>query len=201
MKILTIIPDQKLKRKNYLVFATISLFLLLIAIILQFTIPLGGHVTYTDVAVLLWPISAGVIAGLFLFGGLISKLWIDNLEYIINDERVTIKKGILTKIEQNIPFRAVTDFQLHRSLFDRLLNIGSIRIQTAGQSNSPTGYEGNLAGLRDWQNLLEELRSRVKEFREQQKEESTATEPSDDKETLKLILEEVAHIRKLLEIK
>ena len=201
MNILTIIPDQKLKIKNYLIFGTVTLFLLLIAIILQFTIPLGRHVNHSDVAIIVWPVLLGLVIILFLFGGIISKLWIDNLEYVINNERITIKKGILTKIEQNIPFRAVTDFQLHRSLFDRLLNIGSLRIQTAGQSSSPTGYEGNLAGLREWQNLLEELRARVKEFRERHEDESDQAGIKQDKDNVEQILAEVTKIRKLLENK
>ena len=32
-----------------------------------------------------------------------SKLWINNLSYIIKDSSITIYKGIFTKIEQNIP--------------------------------------------------------------------------------------------------
>lgn len=201
MEILKIAPDKKLKTKNHLIFLTISLFLVLIAVILQFTIPLGGHVRYAQVAVILWPITLAVIFSIFLFGVPISKLWIDNLEFVINDERITIKKGIITKIEQNIPFRAVTDFQLHRSLFDRLLNIGSIRIQTAGQSATPTGYEGNLAGLREWSNLLEELRGRVKEYREQRQDEFTKPAGTNQKDLTAQLLEEVKHIRKLLESK
>ena len=40
-------------------------------------------------------------------------------------------KGILTKVQKNIP----------------------IRIQTAGQTQTPTGYEGNIARIVDWEGL------------------------------------------------
>ena len=56
----------------------------------------------------------------------------------------------MTKIQQNIPYRAITDYILHRSIYDRMLGLASIRIQTAGQIQTPTGYEGNLAGLPNW---------------------------------------------------
>ncbi len=194
-------PDKKLRTKIYLIFTSISLLIILIAIILQFTIPLGGKTTYAQVAFILWPIAIGVIFGLFIIGIPIALLWIDRLEYVIDEERITLKKGIITKIEQNIPFRAITDFQLHRSFFDRFLHIGSIRIQTAGQSATPTGYEGNLAGLKGWQSMLEELRSRVKESRENSNSETKNLVKSDEPDKLTAILEELKQIRKVLENK
>jgi uncharacterized membrane protein YdbT with pleckstrin-like domain len=89
-------------------------------------------------------------------------LWVRNLKYEIEEDKVTICKGILTKVQKNIPYRAITDFMVHRSLFDRFLGIASIRIQTAGQSQTAVGYEGNLAGLKDWADLHGRLRARVK---------------------------------------
>ena len=38
----------------------------------------------------------------------------------------------LTKKEQNIPYRSITDFVLKRGPFDRYLGIGTIQVQTAG---------------------------------------------------------------------
>ena len=91
-------------------------------------------------------------------------LWIKNLAYVIEEDRITVHKGILTKIQQNIPYRAITDFMLHRSLHDRFLGIGAIRIQTAGQTQTMTGYEGQLAGLVQWNDLLQQLREKVKKL-------------------------------------
>jgi len=86
-------------------------------------------------------------------------LWIKNLSYSIEEDRIVIHKGILTKIKQNVPFRMITDFMLERTLYDRFLGIGSIKIQTAGQTQNSTGYEGKLSGLIDWERLHEKLRS------------------------------------------
>ncbi|OPX33911.1 hypothetical protein B1H10_04785 [candidate division KSB1 bacterium 4484_188] len=103
-------------------------------------------------------------------------------------DRITIHKGILTKVQQNIPYRSITDFILHRSLYDRFLGLASIRVQTAGQSTTATGYEGNVAGLLNWEPLIQDLRGRVK---------SVLTHlPMED--TLQNILEEVRVLRKLV---
>ena len=91
---------------------------------------------------------------------LFSKLWIDRLSYIIKDSSITIYKGIFTKIEQNIPNTKVTDFILHRDLFDRFIGIGSIKVQTAGASGA-VGYEGKLDGVLDYQEVHSNLRDKL----------------------------------------
>ena len=112
----------------------------------------------------LWPITLGLILIMWAITAPIVALWIRNLTYVIEEDRITIHKGILTKIQQNIPYRAITDFMLYRSLYDRFLGIGAIRIQTAGQSQTVTGYEGQLTGLLEWDDLLQQLREKVRKL-------------------------------------
>lgn len=200
MEKISLKPDAKLKLKSYLILLTISLYLVLIGAILQFTIPLGGQVTHSKLAFVLWLIALGCIFLIWIISVPIIILWIRNLEYHIDEERITIHKGILTKIQQNIPYRAITDFMLHRSLYDRLLNIGSIRVQTAGQTTTPTGYEGNFAGLIDWENLLEELRLRVKKYNEIHHVQSGKIDIIQPEQDLfAALLKELKSIRQLLE--
>jgi len=119
------------------------------------------------------------------------------MNYSIDLERISIHKGIITKIQQNIPYYAITDFILQRSLFDRFLGIASIRIQTAGQSTTPTGYEGNLAGIKEWNQLLNELRARLnKESANTIKTNDMSINSSDDK--LSDIISELKEIKELL---
>jgi uncharacterized membrane protein YdbT with pleckstrin-like domain len=154
-------PDKKLLTKQWLVLLTISVFLVFIAIALQLLIPLEEGVASNQVAIILWPITIGIILLLWAISAPIITLWIKNLTYYIEDDRITIFKGILTKQQQNIPYRAITDFILHRSLYARFLGIGAIRIQTAGQSPTATGYEGQLSGLVQWDDLHQQLRSKL----------------------------------------
>lgn len=196
-------PDKKLLTKQWFVLLTISVFLVFIAIALQFLIPLEDGVTSSQVAIILWPITIGIILLLWAISAPIITLWIKNLAYYIEDDRITIFKGILTKQQQNIPYRAITDFILHRSLYDRFLSIGSIRIQTAGQSRTATGYEGHLSGLVHWEDLHQQLRSKLKTLHPIAEAtavaESVSVLSSDDK--LQQILEELKAIRKVLENK
>ncbi|NQT74330.1 MAG: PH domain-containing protein [Chloroflexi bacterium] len=196
-------PDKKLLTKQWLVLLTISVFLVFIAIALQFLIPLDERVTSSQVSIILWPITIGIILLLWAISAPIITLWIKNLTYYIEDDRITIFKGILTKQQQNIPYRAITDFILHRSLYARFLGIGAIRIQTAGQSQTATGYEGQLSGLVQWDDLHQQLRSKLKLLHPIAEAtavaESVPKLSSDDK--LQQILEELKAIRKVLENK
>ncbi|NOZ75187.1 MAG: PH domain-containing protein [FCB group bacterium] len=194
-------PDQKLVTKQWLVLFTISTLLLLLGIALQLLIPLNPQVTPHKVAIILWPILLGVIFLMWVIAAPIIILWIRNLLFIIEDDRITIHKGILTKQQQNIPYRAITDFLLHRSLYDRFLELGTIRIQTAGQSITATGYEGQLSGLVDWDTIHQQLRAKLKQLHPVGESIAVAepqSTPAKDDE-LRQILNELKTIRKLLE--
>ena len=172
----TIKPDKKFYKKCLYILSTISV-LALVPIILLFALYIFFNdpelkeistvlsIIWIIAQVLLWAISIPII-----------KLWIKNLAYVIQDDRVTTHKGILTKTQQNIPYRSVTDFALKRTIYDRLLGLGSINIQTAGQSKSASGYEGSLIGLIDYENLHSELKGKLKKLHPFS-ESTTTSEP------------------------
>lgn len=194
-------PHRKLLVKQWLTLLTLTLLLAIIGLLLQLTLPLIEGVTSNQVAAILWPITLGLVLIMWAISAPIVALWIRNLAYVIEEDRITIYKGILTKIQQNIPYRAITDFMLHRSLYDRFLGIGAIRIQTAGQTQTVTGYEGQLAGLLEWDDLLQQLREKVRKLHPVAESVAVA-EPvtqlvSDDR--LQQILLELQSIRKMLE--
>jgi len=194
-------PHKKLITKQWLVLLTISVFIVLSGIVLQLLISLSDDVTPDQVAEILWPITVGLILLMWVISAPIIILWIKNLSYSIEDDRVTIHKGILTKVQQNIPYRAITDFILHRSLYDRFLGIGSICIQTAGQTQTATGYEGKMSGLVDFQDLHQQLRDTLKTLHPRAEAVTVAEKaPSlSGEDKLELILEELKAIRKVLE--
>ena len=194
-------PDKKLVTKQWGLLLVLSFLVILIALLLQLLLPLSEDVTPEDVYALVWPIAGGVIFVLLAVVGPLLVLWVKNLSYIIGEEKVTIHKGILTKVQKNIPYRAITDFIVNRSIFDRILGIASIRIQTAGQSQTATGYEGNIAGMADWEGLHETLRDRLKKLHPVS--ESLATRElvsvTTEGEILAQILNELKAIRKAVE--
>ena len=194
-------PDKKLLTKQWLILLTLSILLLFLALLLQLLLPLDREVDARELAVSLWPIILVVITLKWIILVPILTIWIKNLKYILEEDRIIIHKGILTKLQKNIPYRAITDFVLHRSLYDRFLGIASIRIQTAGQSQNPTGYEGNMAGLIKWEELHRSLRNKIKSLHPSSEALGlTEKEPlPSDKEVLQKILDELKAIRRALE--
>jgi len=190
-------PHKNLLVKQWLVLLTISFCIALVGVALQLLIPLKPGVNSSQVAVILWPITVGIILIMWAISVPIIILWIRNLTYYIEEERITIFKGILTKVQQNIPYRAITDFILHRSLYDRFLRIGAIRIQTVGQSRSVTGYEGQLSGLVHWEDLHQQLRSKIKNLHPIAESTTVAEKaaPLSTNDRLQQILEELKVIR------
>lgn len=185
-------PSSKLFIKQVLVLITFSAIILFATLIIDLIVSQFGE--DSTVLTVFWYIVLIILAVLWTIAIPMIKMWINNLKYSIRVDRISIHKGILTKIEQNIPFRSVTDFQLHRSLYDRLLGIGSIKIQTAGQSQSASGYEGVLSGLTDFEDLHLELREKIKSL--YTKVGSSTKEPAGSDQILQAILDELKAIRK-----
>ena len=146
----------------------------------------------------IWLICLCLISIMWVISLPIIHLWIKNLSYFIHDDRITIQSGILTKKEKNIPYRSITDFVLVRGPFDRILGIGTIKVQTAGQSAE--GYEGNLSGLLDYGSLHADLRDKLKTLHPIS-ESATTSEPikQTNDGVLIQILEELKAIRKNIE--
>jgi len=190
-------PDPKFYTKCTWILLTISVTIIIAAAIIHLIISLAGG--NTQAIIIIWIVFIGSSLLMWLISYPIIRLWINNLSYIIYEDRVTIHKGILTKTQQNIPFRAITDFALERTIYDRFLGIGAIKIQTAGQSTSPTGYEGKLSGLIDFEQLHAELREKIRHLHPLS--ESLAIKESginSDENILSQILSELKEIRRNL---
>ena len=190
-------PDKKLITKSWLILISLSVVIVLFACLLHIIPVLDSDIDFEQFSFYMWRIVFIVIILMWMIAAPIIILWIKNLSYFIEVDKIVINKGILTKIKQNIPFRMVTDFMLERTLYDRWLGIGSIKIQTAGQTQNATGYEGKLAGLINWDELHEKLRSDLTEARSSTKEISEPPKVNED--TLENILIELKKISRILE--
>jgi len=169
-------PDRKYLKKGIWILLTVTGVFVIAALILHLILYLTGEPA--KAFQIIWIVTGSAIAAMWIISYPILYYWYKNLEYTIFDDRVSIHKGILTKTVQNIPFRAITDFALVRTLYDRMLGIGSIKIQTAGKSaHSPSPYEGSLNGLLDYETLHSELRTIIKSLHPVA-EPVTAAEPA-----------------------
>ncbi|MDO9576646.1 MAG: PH domain-containing protein [Candidatus Cloacimonadales bacterium] len=190
-------PDKKLITKSWLILITLSIVIVLFAFVLYLIPAIDADVDFTPFTFYLWWVVIIVILLMWIISAPIMILWIKNLSYFIEDDKIVIKKGILTKVKQNIPLRMITDFMLERTLYDRWLGIGSIKIQTAGQTQNATGYEGKLAGLLNWDELHEKLRSDLSGAKSSENDLSKS--PKSEQGTLENILIELKKISGIME--
>ena len=194
----TLTPDKKYFKANFWIHLTIFVSLLVITGLISLIV----NITKGDLMVIriIWLVSLGLSFILWTIIFPLVILWIKKLSYHIGEERITISHGIITKTQQNIPYSAITDFALKRGPYDRILGIGSIKIQTAGQLHNPTGYEGSLSGLLDYNNLITELRTKIKSLHSGPEVTiSNTSNTSTGQNILEQILSELKEIRKSLE--
>ena len=191
----TIKPDKKYWTAQILILATISFLTVSSAMVIHLIINYSNP--DPEATLVLWAIICGANLGMWVISYPIIHLWTKNLTYIVRDDRITILSGILTKKEQNIPYRSITDFVLKRGPFDRYLGIGTIQVQTAGQSKTATGYEGSLSGLLDYKTIRGDLRDKLKSLHPIS-ESTTTSEPviKSGENVLIQILEELKEIRR-----
>lgn len=188
-------PDNKYFTKALWVEMTITAALVLFIAIIHLIIYLAGG--DPQAPAILWLVSGIGLGLMWLIATPIARLWINNLEYFVHEDRIQIYKGILTKTQQNIPFRAITDFALERTLYDRFLGLGSVKIQTAGQSTSPAGSEGKLGGLIDYETYHTALREKVKKLHDTSVSVGVSEAPARPrKDIMEQILDELKKIRK-----
>ena len=186
-------PDKKYYTAQFLILSILSSIIIIGTIVLNLIIYIEGP--DSEGITVIWLICLCLISIMWIVFLPLIHFWIKNLSYFIRDDRITIQSGILTKKEKNIPYRSITDFVLVRGPFDRMLGIGTIKIQTAGQSTE--GYEGSLSGLLDYGPLHTDLKAKLITLHPIS-ESTTTSDPikQTNDSVLIQILEELKEIRK-----
>jgi uncharacterized membrane protein YdbT with pleckstrin-like domain len=103
-------------------------------------LPLGiGDVTrYTNLAA--W-IALGIFAILFLIAIIIAWLIYANYKFLLSDDALKIKRGILSKEEVAIPYRQIQNVDVERDLSFQMFGLSRIVILTAGEEEEKSGED------------------------------------------------------------
>ncbi|MFX0183334.1 MAG: PH domain-containing protein [Candidatus Hodarchaeota archaeon] len=72
------------------------------------------------------------------------------IEYTLDDTEVIVRKGIINKTVKHIPFRTITNVSSRYGIYDRILGIGTVEIETAGKSGQQTEPEAKIEGIRNF---------------------------------------------------
>ncbi len=158
-------PVRAMKIKYYLF--TIIVFLIVTVALIAFIglvaeFWLLGFAVYLAIGLLI------VIAIMFL-----SRIYIDGITYQVHGSEVVVFKGLLNKTEKHVPFRTITNISSRAGPLDRLLGIGCVFIETAGQSGPRRGPEERIEGIRVYKEVRDFI---LKELRKVRTPYTTTTE-------------------------
>lgn len=98
--------------------------------------------------------------------------YVNTIEYSVKAQsgeampEIYVKKGLLTRTIKHVPFRTVTNISSVAGVFDRLFNIGSVHIETAGNNASETGPEEVLEGIVFYEKLRDYILGELRKFRD-----------------------------------
>ncbi|MHB1295744.1 MAG: PH domain-containing protein [Anaerolineae bacterium] len=186
-------PNPRLVGKYALwVATTVALYL---PFVLMGLIPELGwvYVAFFLGATILWVLPTLVLIGLYC----------RTIRYALSGAEIVVKKGLLTKTEKIVPYAKVTNVELKRGIWDRLLGLGTLQIHTAGFSQQ-TNAEAVLSGLDDWEGVRRQVMARVHAHKTEDEARPGALEgagaiPQDAAPYLRDLLDEVRGVRAALD--
>ncbi|MFX1333945.1 MAG: PH domain-containing protein [Promethearchaeota archaeon] len=141
---------------------------------------------------------------LMLLTAILVVYYVRNIEYIIDDTEVIVKKGIINKTITHVPFRTITNVSSRYGLYDRVFGIGTCEIETAGKSGQQTGPEEKIEGIVNFKEVRDVILKELRRFRGQYATTTEFEHPDYPEESIgdivlqKEILDELRHIKEIL---
>ena len=124
------------------------------------------HVTNFASKALFWSVVPNLVWGLPLFLGQFPVF--KRFQYDLLDDEIVVHAGWLVQKVRHVPYRMVTNIEIKRGLLDRWLGIGTLNIETAGNSDPSQRAEAQLFGLEDVDSVYEEVAACLRAFDEAQ---------------------------------
>lgn len=84
-----------------------------------------------------------------IFGWNLHKKQYERLECHLTDRSLNIRKGLIFRVEKNIPLDKIQDVGLREGPLLRWLGLASLVVETAGQSSPQGGSDAQLVGVVD----------------------------------------------------
>lgn len=72
--------------------------------------------------------------------------------YMVSDQRLRVRRGILSRREQTARFERVQNVSISQSLLDRMLKVGAVEFDTAGTDQGDSSFR--FSGISDPQRLV-----------------------------------------------
>ncbi|MFX0125236.1 MAG: PH domain-containing protein [Candidatus Hodarchaeota archaeon] len=130
--------------------------------------------------------------------------YVRNIEYIIEETEVIVKKGIINKTIKHVPFRTITNVSSRYGIYDRIFGIGTCEIETAGKSGQQTGPEEKIEGIRNFREVRDVVLGELRRFRGQYATTTELEQPTQYEDSIgdsvlqKEMLKEIRQIKEIL---
>lgn len=162
-------------KETYLTKSLIVVVLLVIGVWICLYVPLyfilkDEHVVNYASKALFWSIGSNLVWGIPLFLGQFPVY--KRYRYDLLDDEIVVHAGWLVQKVRHVPYRMVTNIEIKRGLLDRWLGIGTLNIETAGNSDPNQKAEAQLLGLADVDGVYEEVAGCLRAFDEAQQRPS-----------------------------
>ncbi len=155
-------PEREYLTKLQMVYALIGLIAL--GGSLALAVPIGLDAGGTRGMAIGIVVAVLVNAAWLIPAFIVAPFYYRSLEYRILEDEVIVYVGVWTKSVKHVPYRAVTNLEIKRGPFDRMLGLGTLEIQTAGRSGQ-TGAEQSLVGLANVQEVYETVSTALRRFK------------------------------------
>ena len=153
--------------KTYLTKMLISILLILILIFVSLYVPMFFIMKEESVVNYQWKslwISSAVNLLWAVPAFVLSFPEFKNYRYELLDDEIVVYSGYLVKKIRHVPYRMVTNLELRRGIMDRILGIGTLKIETAGNSDPNQRPGAMLVGLSDVDAVYEEVAACLRNF-------------------------------------
>lgn len=87
--------------------------------------------------------------------------YVRSIEYELGEHELIVRRGIITRSTDMVPYHMITNVALRRGPLARALGLGTLKVHTAGYSQS-SASEATLSGVSNYEELREVLTGRVR---------------------------------------
>jgi membrane protein YdbS with pleckstrin-like domain len=197
-----IYPNSRLMKKFFIIAALVYAIPCAVILVLFFFIMAKNGIGLAErPGVIFFIIFGAASAVTWILAAALIPPYFRSISYELTGREIIVRKGILTKVVQTVPYRTITNIVEARDIIDRYwVNLGSIRIQTAGMSGT-AGYEASLNGLEAWETVNAMVQDRLRAFRGAMSADAADVEPRAGTDVLADMLEELRAIRSAVERK
>ena len=117
---------------------------------------------------------------LFIIYGIGMYIYVKQMVFIVHGSEIVVKKGLINKTEKHVPYRTVTHISMRSGPFDRLFNIGTVEIQTAGgpSSSLESMAEEKLEGIIVYREVRDYILTQLRLFQRQKLKETSSEDSS-----------------------